>query len=227
MVMGADDTVLENNVVKGNHSAGIVVVRLAEEHALKDPELDPLTDGLRVGFNQLVGNGRKPHPLFVESVGGGADIVWDGTGTGNCADLPDQVTRAGAPLPSCMGMPSAEAIAPLSAGMAVPDAAIDSALDDVELPSGHVIFIRGMRYEPHHLEIAKGATVTWVNMDGVTHTVTSGEGTTATSAPLASPFLQRGEIYSHTFGDVGEYEYLCLPHLDQAPMRGATVTVRD
>jgi plastocyanin len=35
----------------------------------------------------------------------------------------------------------------------------------------------------------------------------------------------RGQSFRHTFGEKGRYEYLCLPHLDQAAMRGASVTV--
>jgi plastocyanin len=66
-----------------------------------------------------------------------------------------------------------------------------------------------------------------VNDDAVTHTVTSGKGTQPTASPLASPFLLRGGVYSFTFAQPGVYEYLCLPHLDQAPMRGATVTVTE
>ena len=82
-----------------------------------------------------------------------------------------------------------------------------------------------MRYEPKHLEVKKGQTVAWVNRDGVTHTVTSGEGTTPLHAPLASPFMAKDEVWSFTFEEAGRYEYLCLPHLNQAPMREATVTV--
>jgi plastocyanin len=55
--------------------------------------------------------------------------------------------------------------------------------------------------------------------------VTSGEGTTPTRAPLDSPFLARGDVWSHTFAEPGRYEYLCLPHMGQVGMREATVTV--
>ena len=104
--------------------------------------------------------------------------------------------------------------------MATPPVAV-SALE-VE---GPVVRIRGMRFEPREIEVSVGDTVTWVNEDAVTHTVTSGEGTVPTSAPLSSAFLPRGGTYQFQFEQAGDYEYLCLPHLDQAPMRGARVRV--
>ena len=55
--------------------------------------------------------------------------------------------------------------------------------------------------------------------------MTSGTGTLPSHAPLASPFLTRGQSFRHTFGAAGRYEW--LPHLDQATLRGATVTVTD
>jgi len=73
--------------------------------------------------------------------------------------------------------------------------------------------------------VRPGGTVAWVNEDAVAHTVTSGSGTRVLAAPLASPFLARGDVWRHDFAENGVFEYLCLPHLDQAPMRGATVTV--
>jgi plastocyanin len=84
-----------------------------------------------------------------------------------------------------------------------------------------------MRFDPHHLTVRPGATVAWVNDDAVAHTVTSGHGTNPTHSPLDSPFLLRDETYAHTFPSAGVFEYLCLPHMDQAPMRGATVTVKE
>ena len=115
-----------------------------------------------------------------------------------------------------LAAPSVLSPEPIVAGAAARELSID----------GPIVRIRAMRFEPYRLEVELGATVTWINEDAVTHTVTSGEGTRPTSAPLASPFLGRGAVYQFTFDEPGRYEYLCLPHLDQAPMRGATVEVR-
>jgi parallel beta-helix repeat protein len=221
-VMGVDDTAIEDNWIKQNATVGIGVLRLGKEDADKDPELEPNSDRTRIGFNHLLANGLDPHADIAAGYGRGADLIWDGTGTGNCADLPDAVTRAGRPLARCEApsdpAPTPPAPAPERAGAL---AALPSSQDF----DGPVVRIRGMRFEPHEIEIAVGQTVTWINEDAVTHTVTSGQGTQPSSAPLGSAFLPRGATYQFTFKRAGEYEYLCLPHLDQAPMRGARVHV--
>lgn len=37
--------------------------------------------------------------------------------------------------------------------------------------------------------------------------------------------MTRGQVYAHAFNEPGTYEYLCLAHMDQLPMREATITV--
>jgi len=223
MLMGADDTIVEDNWVKGNESLGLMVIRLAREHAQKDERLEPFADRNQVRFNYVLENGRKPHPSIVEQVGAGGDFAWDGTGDGNCASLPDQAVLAGAPLPACTEpAPGAGASADEPAQPAIAASVVAPAV----IPEGsEIVRIRGMRYEPMHLAVQAGRTVTWVNNDGVTHTVTSGEGTQPTRSPLDSPFLAKGQAWSHTFAEPGRYEYLCLPHIGQVGMREATVTV--
>jgi parallel beta-helix repeat protein len=236
LVMGVDDTVVENNWVRGNHSAGIGVIRLAPEEAAKDPELEPLPDGTRVLFNYVVGNGTKPHPSIEKHYGGGLDFAWDGSGRDNCASLPDSSLRRGAPLGPCREGASREsrAAAPLARGAASERAHHASALDAVlaapavepDLSGADaVVHIRAMAYEPKHLRVKRGAIVAWVNDDTAVHTVTSGHERTPTFAPLQSPVMTRGQVFRYAFHEPGRYEYLCLPHMDQLPMREATVTV--
>jgi parallel beta-helix repeat protein len=223
MVMGADETRVHDNWVKHNGSVGILVIRLGPEYAQRDLELEPLADGTRIDFNYVAGNGRRPHPKIARSLGGG-DLGWDGTGQRNCADLPDAATVVGTRLPACGPAPAPSAAAPHAEHAGEPAPAPVAAV----LPAGAaVVRIRGMRFEPHDLTVRRGVPVVWVNDDAVTHTVTSGIGTQPTASPLASPFLRRGDVYRFDFASPGRYEYLCLPHLDQAPMRGATVTVQD
>lgn len=135
---------------------------------------------------------------------------------------PETPERAPSGLPVLAPRPSVGAASALQRAERAPDAVAAPARDEAA-----VVRIQGMRYEPRHISVRKGGTVTWVNEDAVFHTVTSGEGTTPTRMPLDSPFLARGETFTHTFDTPGRYEYLCLPHLDQEPMRGATVTVSE
>jgi plastocyanin len=223
LLMGADDTVVDNNQVRDNHSLGIAVTRLAEEHAKKDPPLEPMTDRARITANHLDANGTAPHPGIAKSYGEGGDFGWDGTGTGNCADLADGARAVGAPIPACLDAP-AEAPAP-HAMHAAPGGALPAPPPPDLSGADAVVHIRAMRFEPRHVSVQPGETVVWVNDDNLVHTVTSGTGTLPSHVPLASPFLARGQTFRHTFADAGRFEYLCLPHLDQATMRGATVTV--
>jgi len=224
LLMGADDTLVENNQVRENASLGIAITRLAEEHAKKDPPLEPMTDGARIVSNHLDVNGTAPHPGITKGYGGGGDFGWDGTGKGNCADLADGARTVGAPIGACADTPPTTSAAPHAMHGAETDAMPMAPPPDLT-GAAAVVRIRGMRFEPRHVSVKPGQTVVWVNDDNVVHTVTSGAGTLPSHAPLSSPFLTRGQAFRHTFAEDGRYEYLCLPHLDQAAMRGATVTV--
>jgi plastocyanin len=63
-------------------------------------------------------------------------------------------------------------------------------------------------YVPASVRVAVGETVRWVNVDGVTHTVTSVDGA------FRSGPLHRGGVYRHTFAEPGTYEYVCDLHLE-------------
>jgi len=222
LVMGADETVVENNWVKDNQSFGIAVIRLPEEQAAKDPELEPLSDGTVVRDNYLLGNGGDPHPAVARDFGGGADLAWDGTGEGNCIDVPEGKVYRGPPAPAC----TAERPARDETASSEPVPPTEPAAEPTPAePADHVVRIQGMRYHPKQLAVETGDTVEWVNEDAVAHTVTSSRGMEILREPLNSPFLLQADRYRYTFQVAGRYEYLCLPHMQQAPMRGATVTV--
>ncbi len=61
-------------------------------------------------------------------------------------------------------------------------------------------------FHPKTLEVSAGATVTWTNADGDTHTVTSSNGA------FTSPALDSGETFSQTFTVPGTYNYFCALH---------------
>lgn len=70
----------------------------------------------------------------------------------------------------------------------------------------NTVEIKGLAFIPDNITIAKGATVTWTNLDSVEHTVT-GEGN-----DLDSPILSQGQTYNFTFNETGTFEYQCHIH---------------
>jgi hypothetical protein len=77
---GADHVVIRDNRVVGNDSLGVIV--LQNFVASADPRIEPNPDFGQVRRNVVLQNGRSPDP--VRAITPGADIVYDGTGTGNC-----------------------------------------------------------------------------------------------------------------------------------------------
>ncbi len=61
-------------------------------------------------------------------------------------------------------------------------------------------------YNPNTVTISPGTTVTWVNDDGMAHTVT------ATGGAFDSGYLESGKRWSYTFKGAGVFEYICSPH---------------
>lgn len=86
--------------------------------------------------------------------------------------------------------------------------------------SGEMITIKDYKYGPETLTVKKGTTVTWTNQDSVGHTVTAND--TSQGGP-DSKLLKKGETFSYTFDEVGEFPYFCAPH----PYMKASVTVTE
>jgi len=66
------------------------------------------------------------------------------------------------------------------------------------------IDIKGFAFNPSTITIKKGTTVIWTQQDSTLHTVT-GTG-------LKSGNLAKGQTFSHTFNDVGTFDYHCSIH---------------
>jgi plastocyanin len=66
--------------------------------------------------------------------------------------------------------------------------------------------IRDQGFSAPSLTVKPGTTVTWVNHDDDTHTVTS------TVETFRSPGLDPDETFSYTFTKPGTYEYYCTLH---------------
>ena len=79
-------------------------------------------------------------------------------------------------------------------------------------------------YDPLNITIPVGTTVRWTNLDGMSHTVTSGvsDGSAGVADGIFdSGFLVEGDTFTYTFDTPGEFPYYCLPH----PWMTGTVTV--
>ncbi len=82
--------------------------------------------------------------------------------------------------------------------------------EQVSVPSNavskSVVDISGIAFSPLEIRIKKGESVSWKNFDNISHTATSDSGI------FDSGLLEKGESFSFTFDEVGEYPYYCIPH---------------
>jgi plastocyanin len=93
---------------------------------------------------------------------------------------------------------------------------VDGASDAV---TGTTVTIERSRFMPLDLTIAVGSTVTFDNLDGYAHTVTSTD-----ASPLAfdSDRLEGNSTFDQRFDSAGEYAYYCKIH----PTMRAVITVQ-
>ena len=71
--------------------------------------------------------------------------------------------------------------------------------------------IKLFMFKPKDLTVAPGTTVTWTNGDAIQHSVTSGTPD-APGGAFDSGFFTKGQSYSFTFTEPGEYPYFCARH---------------
>jgi len=68
-------------------------------------------------------------------------------------------------------------------------------------------------YSPEPIEIESGQTVTWINGDTISHTVTSGQdGDLDEGTLFDSDAIIPNQSYSLTFDSPGEFDYYCIYH---------------
>lgn len=84
------------------------------------------------------------------------------------------------------------------------------------------VTIQNMSFSPSTITVPVGSTVTWTNMDGISHTVTSGSPKSP-DGKFDSGALTTNGTYSYTFTTKGTYNYYCRFH--PSTMTG-TVTVQ-
>jgi parallel beta-helix repeat protein len=99
--VGGDKVSVQGNQVLGNNSLGVGVVQLPPPAASQDPRIEPRPDHNDIRNNVVLGNGTVPDPKL-EGLGlSGADLLWDGSGQGNCWQANLYRTAFPSPLPSC------------------------------------------------------------------------------------------------------------------------------
>ncbi len=78
------------------------------------------------------------------------------------------------------------------------------------------VSVKDFAFQAMDIVVPAGATVTWKNLDGEPHTVTSVDGLFRSGA------LDTGDSYSQRFAKPGVYRYLCSIH----PRMVGSVTVK-
>ncbi|HEX2960521.1 MAG: plastocyanin/azurin family copper-binding protein [Bacteroidota bacterium] len=84
------------------------------------------------------------------------------------------------------------------------------------------VTIQNMSFSPSAITVPAGSVVTWTNMDGMAHTVTSGTPGSPDNK-FDSGNMNTNAVYSFTFSAKGTYPYYCRYH--SSTMHG-TVTVQ-
>lgn len=70
--------------------------------------------------------------------------------------------------------------------------------------TANTINIQNFAFNPTTLTVKKGTTVTWTNNDSAPHQINS--------ATFNSNRLSKGQSFSFTFNDVGNFDYVCSIH---------------
>ena len=93
----------------------------------------------------------------------------------------------------------------------------------VEIALGSSSPSNGEFYIPETLNVPKGASVLWTNLDNTLHTVTSGSPESGESGmEFDSSYLVGGKTFEWTFSDAGTFEYYCTLH----PFKTGVVIVK-
>jgi plastocyanin len=101
------------------------------------------------------------------------------------------------------------ATAPTSAAAHIERLGLNGASDPAASPTAaaqNQITIQDFSFAPGALTVSAGTTITWVNGDSVTHTVTAADGS------FDSSNLMPGQQFSFTFTTPGTYHYHCSIH---------------
>jgi plastocyanin len=78
---------------------------------------------------------------------------------------------------------------------------------DIEIVPGAQSAAMAFAPQSFPVSMSIGGTVTWINKDTMSHTVTSN-----VTGQFDSPLLSTGATYRHTFTSAGRFYYHCTPH---------------
>lgn len=87
----------------------------------------------------------------------------------------------------------------------------DGAIPEPGPGEGETVFINTFIFRPDPITVPAGTTVTWIQNDSTTHTVTSGDRDAGPDG-LFDASLAKGETFEHTFDEPGTYDYFCSLH---------------
>jgi plastocyanin len=76
-----------------------------------------------------------------------------------------------------------------------------------EVPAANEVFIDNMVFTPASITVKPGTTITWINKEGLTHTVTSD-----TLGVFDSGNMLKDKSFSFTFNTAGKFPYHCTLH---------------
>lgn len=76
----------------------------------------------------------------------------------------------------------------------------------VSCGGGATVTIKDLSLDPQEVHIKAGESVTWKNEDRRSHQIMSGAPPVMTD-DFVSPNLQKGDSWTHTFDEPGEYPY--------------------
>jgi plastocyanin len=85
-------------------------------------------------------------------------------------------------------------------------AAPTGGIDVANADESSSVVMRNFDFSPMSLTVKAGTTVTWKNLDGEPHTVTSVDGLFRSGA------LDQNDSYTFKFDKPGTYKYLCSTH---------------
>ena len=91
-----------------------------------------------------------------------------------------------------------------------------AAIGAAQAQQANAVVIKNFDFTPMSLTVKAGATVTWKNLDGEPHTVTSADGLFRSGA------IDQNESFAFKFATPGIYKYVCSIH----PKMMATIVVQ-